>query len=87
MAEQLEQRPDGAPAMPAWEYAPAPESKDIVRLHDRYGLFVGGEFVAPKRGRWYVTIDPSTEEPLAEVAEAGPEDVEVAVEAARDAWT
>jgi hypothetical protein len=24
------------PVMPAWEYAPAPESKDIVRLQDRY---------------------------------------------------
>ena len=29
------------PVMPAWEYAPAPESKDIVRLEDRYGLFIG----------------------------------------------
>ena len=25
------------PVMPAWEYAPAPESKDIVRLQDSYG--------------------------------------------------
>ncbi|HEX6400281.1 MAG TPA: aldehyde dehydrogenase family protein, partial [Actinomycetota bacterium] len=73
--------------MPAWEYAAAPESKDIVRLQDRYGLFIGGEFVDPKSGRWFETIDPSTEETLAEVAEAGPEDVEVAVTAARDAWT
>jgi aldehyde dehydrogenase (NAD+) len=70
------------PVMPAWEYAPAPESKDIVRLQDRYGLFIGGEFVEPKSGRWFPTIDPSNETVLAEVAEAGEEDVDVAVTAA-----
>src|SRR6266576_3991900 len=74
------------PVMPAWEYAPAPESKDIVRLQDRYGLFIGGEFVEPKRGRWFPTIDPSNETVLAEVAEAGEEDVDVAVTAARSAF-
>ena len=69
-----------------WRYAPAPESTDIVRLEDRYGLFVNGEFVEPKSGRWFTTIDPATEEPLAEVAEAGSEDVGLAVDAARDAY-
>ena len=73
-------------ATPAWEYAEAPESKDIVRLQDRYGLFIGGEFVEPKSGRYLTTIDPSSEEVLAEVPEAGPEDVELAVGAARDAY-
>ena len=74
------------PVMPAWEYAPAPESKDIVRLEDRYGLFIAGEFVEPKSGRWFPTIDPSNETVLAEVAEAGEEDVDVAVTAARSAY-
>ena len=74
------------PVMPAWEYAPAPESKDIVRLQDRYGLFIAGEFVEPKSGRWFPTIDPSNEAVLAEVAEAGEEDVDVAVTAARSAY-
>jgi len=68
-----------------WEYAPAPESTDIVKLDDSYGLFIGGEFVEPKSGDRFVTINPATEEPLAEIAEAGPEDVGVAVDAARDA--
>ena len=63
----------------------APESTDLVRLEDRYGLFIGGEFVEPKSGRYFATIDPSTEEPLAEVAEAGREDVDLAVTAARAA--
>ncbi len=73
-------------SQPVWEYADAPESTEIVHLEDRYGLFVGGEFVEPKSGRWFVTIDPATEEPLAEVAEAGAEDVELAVAAARGAF-
>jgi aldehyde dehydrogenase (NAD+) len=84
---ELERTPEQVPAVPAWEYASAPESKDIVRLQDRYGLFIGGEFVEPKSGRYLATIDPSTEDTLAEVAEAGDEDVDLAVTAARDAWT
>ena len=31
-----------------WDYAPAPESADHVRLRDGYGLFIGGEFVDPR---------------------------------------
>jgi aldehyde dehydrogenase (NAD+) len=70
-----------------WEYAPAPESTDVVRLQERYGLFVNGEFVEPKSGRFFETVDPATEDVLAEVAVAGPEDVDLAVRAARDAYT
>ena len=73
------------PAVP-WEYSPAPESTDIVRLEESYGLFIGGEFVEPTSGKRFVTINPATEEPLAQVAEAGREDVALAVEAARDAY-
>ena len=62
-----------------WEYAPAPESRDIVKLQARYGLFIGGKEVAPRSGQWFTTIDPATEEPLAEVARAGVEDVDQAV--------
>jgi aldehyde dehydrogenase (NAD+) len=69
-----------------WEYAPAPESTDIVKLRDRYGLFVGGAFVEPASGRWFTTISPSTEEPLAEVADAGEEDVGLAVKTAGEAF-
>jgi len=71
---------------PVWGYADAPESTDVVKLEDRYGLFIGGEFVEPKSGRRFTTIDPATEEPLAEVADAGPEDVDLAVRSARDAF-
>jgi aldehyde dehydrogenase (NAD+) len=68
-----------------FEYAPAPESTDVVRLRDRYGLFINGASVEPVGGRHFTTISPATEEPLAEVADAGAEDVALAVEAARSA--
>jgi aldehyde dehydrogenase (NAD+) len=82
VTDEIERPSTGAPP---WEYASAPESTDIVRLEDRYGLFIGGEFVEPKSGRWFPTISPSTEETLAEVAEADAADVTRAVDAARDA--
>ena len=69
-----------------WEYAPAPESRDIVQLKSRYGLFIGGKEVAPRSGQWFTTIDPATEEPLAEIARATVEDVDQAVGAARRAF-
>jgi aldehyde dehydrogenase (NAD+) len=69
-----------------WEYAPAPEARDLVHFEERYGLFVGGEHVEPRTGEWFASISPATEEPLAEVALAGAEDVDLAVGAARDAY-
>jgi aldehyde dehydrogenase (NAD+) len=69
-----------------WDYAPAPEARDVVRIKDEYGLFIGGEFVPAADGRQLTTINPATEEPLARVAEAGPADVDAAVAAARAAY-
>jgi aldehyde dehydrogenase (NAD+) len=68
-----------------WDYAPAPESPDHIRLRDTYGLFIGGAFVEPRDGRVVPSINPATEETFAEVAFAGEEDVKAAVEAARAA--
>ncbi len=49
-------------------------------------LFIGGKWVASQSGKTMSVIDPSTEQPLAAVAEAGPEDVDLAVRAARQAF-
>jgi acyl-CoA reductase-like NAD-dependent aldehyde dehydrogenase len=68
------------------DYAPAPESTGIVELADEYGLYIGGEFVEARSGRTFDTISPSTEERLATVSEAGAEDVDRAVGAARTAF-
>jgi aldehyde dehydrogenase (NAD+) len=75
-----------APAPLEWEYAPAPESRDVVRFQERYGLFVGGEQVEPLSGEWYSTIEPANEEHLAEIAQAREEDIDLAVGSARDAF-
>ena len=83
----LEKKTAGVPAPSGWEYAPAPEARDIVRIEERYGLFVGGEWVEPRSGDWQPTISPATEEPLAEVPQAGAEDVAAAVRAAREAFS
>ena len=69
-----------------FEYATSRESREIVKLEERYGLYIGGEFVEPRSGEWLRTVDPATEEPLAEVAQAGPEDVAAAVASAREAY-
>jgi aldehyde dehydrogenase (NAD+) len=83
---QVEKRAASLPATFEWEYAPAPEAKDIVRLRERYGLYVGGAEIEPRTGEWFASISPSTEEQLFEVAQAGAEDVGLAVDAARDAF-
>ncbi|MBD0349379.1 MAG: aldehyde dehydrogenase family protein, partial [Thermoleophilia bacterium] len=82
----VERRRGAAPVAADWQYAPAPEARDIVRIEDRYGLFIDGEFVAPRSGDVFATLAPATEERLAEVAQAGSEDVALAVEAARGAF-
>jgi aldehyde dehydrogenase (NAD+) len=49
----------------------------------RNQLFINGEFVDAKSGKTFPTINPATEEKIADVASAGPEDVDAAVRAAR----
>ena len=69
----------------SWEYAPAPESRDIARLKPDYRMFVGGEFVEGT-GEPLKTINPATEEVLAEVSTASASDVDKAVASARKAY-
>ncbi|MEV6714146.1 aldehyde dehydrogenase family protein [Lentzea sp. NPDC051208] len=68
-----------------WEYAPAPESRDIANLKPNYRMFVDGEFVEGT-GEPLKTINPATEEVLAEVSTASESDVDTAVKAARRAY-
>ncbi|MET8370981.1 aldehyde dehydrogenase family protein [Micromonospora profundi] len=69
-----------------FEYAPAPESRSVVDLKNAYGLYIGGEFVDPTDGGSFKSINPASEEVLAEIAEAGAQDVDRAVRAARTAY-
>ena len=69
-----------------WDYAPSLESTGHIQLKKKYDLFIGGKFVKPKSGVYFDTINPATEEVLAQVAEANEADVDAAVKAARKAY-
>jgi aldehyde dehydrogenase (NAD+) len=84
--QDIARRTESAPIPTAWDYAPAPEARDIVKIQERYGLFIGGKFVEPLSGERYQTLDPAREEPLSEVAQANKADVNRAVKAARGAF-
>ncbi len=73
--------------MEKFEYAPAPESAALVDIKSHYGLFINGKFVAPKVGKTFTTVNPATEEVLAKIAYAELADVNLAVTAARNAFT
>ncbi|MFA5832501.1 MAG: aldehyde dehydrogenase family protein [Bacteroidota bacterium] len=70
-----------------WKYAPAPESKDHIHLKEQYGLFINGKFVQPKSKKYFDTINPATEQKIAQIAEADEQDVDLAVNAAAKAYT
>src|SRR5947199_353281 len=69
-----------------WNYAPALEANNYIKLRDRYQLFINGRFVTPKSGEYFDSINPATEEKLAEIGSANEKDVDLAVKAARRAY-
>ncbi|HIW62086.1 MAG TPA: aldehyde dehydrogenase family protein [Candidatus Stackebrandtia excrementipullorum] len=77
---------NGSERSAMFEYAPAPESRSIVDIKPSYGLFVNGEFVDPIESGGFKSINPATEETLAEVAAGTEADVNRAVKAARSAF-
>ncbi len=69
-----------------WSYARAPEAHDYIQRKKHYELFINGKFVAPQSGKYFPSINPATEEKLAEIAEGDARDVDAAVKAARAAY-
>lgn len=49
-------------------------------------LFINNEWHKSKSGKTFATINPSTEQTIAEVQAAGKEDIDIAVQAARQAF-
>ncbi|GAA1224151.1 aldehyde dehydrogenase family protein [Kitasatospora nipponensis] len=69
-------------------YAPAPESPAAAGdIATSYGHFIGGEFVDSSGSEALKTVNPATEQVLAEFAQGTEEDVDRAVAAARKAFT
>jgi aldehyde dehydrogenase (NAD+) len=77
-------RSTGKSRTPRFDYAPAPESRDVARLKPSYQIYVDGQF-RDGTGEAVKTINPADESPLAEVTEAGEKDVDDAIRAARKA--
>ncbi|HVH64002.1 MAG TPA: aldehyde dehydrogenase family protein [Candidatus Dormibacteraeota bacterium] len=73
-------------AKQVFEYAPAPESIDHVKIQPHYGLFIGGKMVAGHSKKRFPTINPANERELSEVVEADAVDVDRAVKAASKAF-
>ncbi|MDR7302643.1 aldehyde dehydrogenase family protein [Haloactinomyces albus] len=76
--------PDSAHIVP-WQYSPAPVPRELANLRSHYRMFLGGEFVDGD-GESLTSINPATEEVLAEVSGASASDVDRAVAAARAAF-
>jgi aldehyde dehydrogenase len=71
------------------KYAPPGQSGSIVTVAPRYENFIGGKWLAPTQGKYRADVSPATAQPITEVADSTPEDVELALDAAhaaKDAW-
>ncbi|MEM9651038.1 MAG: aldehyde dehydrogenase [Actinomycetota bacterium] len=56
---------------------------------DRYDNFIGGEWVAPRSGRYFENLSPMNGNPMGEIARSNHEDIEAALDAAHaaaDGW-
>jgi len=69
-----------------FEYARAPESRDIVSIDSSYGHFINGKFVNSASGKKFATINPATGEVLSKIALGRGPDIDAAVRAARTAF-
>ena len=72
------------------EYGPAPEDPKeatswLERHQRRFGVFINGAWQEPADGKYFDTVDPSSGEKLATVAQGGVADIDAAVKAARAA--
>jgi aldehyde dehydrogenase (NAD+) len=69
-----------------WVYAPSAEATDHAKVNKKYDLFINGKWQKPKTEKYFETLNPATEKVLSEVALAGKEDVNLAVQSAKKAY-
>ncbi|MFK7700819.1 aldehyde dehydrogenase family protein [Pseudomonas caspiana] len=61
----------------------------LVNFKERYGNYIGGEFVAPVKGQYFTNTSPITGKPIADFPRSTAEDIDKALDAAHaaaDAW-
>src|SRR5260370_33326305 len=66
-------------------YAAPGQPDSLVSVQDRYGNYIGGEFVPPSKGGDFENTSPVTGKPFTEIARSTAEDVELALDAAHGA--
>ncbi len=66
-------------------YAAPGTADSTVTVQPRYDNFIGGKWMAPISGKYRVNLCPATAQPICEVAELTPEDIEHALDAAHAA--
>lgn len=69
-----------------WIYDSSIQSSSMVSVKKKNSLYINGEWVEPRKGNYFDTINPATGETLAQVAIADKDDVNLAVKAARAAY-
>ncbi len=66
-------------------YAPPGSADSLVSVQSRYGHFIGGNWVEPKKGEYFENISPVNGKPFCEVGRGTAEDIEAALDAAHAA--
>lgn len=66
-------------------YAPPGSADSLVSVQSRYGHFIGGNWVEPKKGEYFENISPVNGKAFCEVGRGTAEDVEAALDAAHAA--
>ena len=69
-----------------WEFSPALENTDHIKIKKKYDLFIDGEFVKPISNKYFNSINPANNQIIAKVAGANQKDVDKAVKSAKNAF-
>ena len=66
-------------------YANPGSEGSVVSFKESYGNFIGGEWVAPVKGEYFVTTSPVDGSDIAQIPRSTAEDIELAIDAAHAA--
>tara|TARA_B100000214_G_scaffold151845_1_gene108725 strand:+ start:7148 stop:8599 length:1452 start_codon:yes stop_codon:yes gene_type:complete len=69
-----------------WEFSPALENTNHIKIKKKYDLFIDGEFVKPISNKYFNSINPANNQLISKVADANQKDVDKAVKSAKEAF-
>ncbi|TFH86338.1 aldehyde dehydrogenase, partial [Billgrantia azerbaijanica] len=62
-------------------YANPGQPGSVVSFDQRYGNYIGGEFVAPVKGQYFDNVSPVNGEAFCQIPRSTAEDIELALDA------